>query len=173
MKAKDIMSRHVWTCTPESNLQEACQVMWEHDCGSVPVVDADGRGLHGIVTDRDACMAVYTQGRGLGEIPVTVAMTGEVQHCLPDDDLATVHEIMRRHRIRRVPVLDGDQLVGIVSLNDMALAAQNGRPVANESPSAVGSTLAEICRHRAASEPVEAEAMAADAPDRARARAGA
>jgi len=127
MRVKEIMSTPVATSPADSYLNRAAQVMWECDCGSVPVVDADGR-LAGIVTDRDLCMAAYTQGQRLEEIPVRVAMASHVLVCHIDDSVETAEQLMREGQVRRVPVIDNDgRPVGIVSLTDLARAAAKGK----------------------------------------------
>lgn len=94
--------------------------MWDHDCGCVPVVDGRGR-LAGIITDRDICMAAYTQGLPLEAIPVERAMSARVISCARGDDLETAHRLMRTHEIHRLPVADSrGRLVGILSLSDLA-----------------------------------------------------
>jgi len=94
--------------------------MWDHDCGCVPVVDGHGR-LAGIVTDRDICMAAYTQGLPLERIPMERAMSVRVISCARGDDLESAHRLMRTHEIHRIPVTDSrGRLVGIVSLSDLA-----------------------------------------------------
>jgi len=64
MNASDVMTKTVRSCSAGDSLQRAAQLMWEGDCGSVPVVDSDNRVV-GILTDRDIAMAAYTQGRPL------------------------------------------------------------------------------------------------------------
>jgi len=125
MQVNEIMKQPVVTCPADGDLNQAAQLMWEHDCGSIPVVDADGR-LAGIVTDRDVCMAAYTQGASLRSIPVASAMAPHVLVCHVDDSLETAEELMREGQVRRIPVIDHDGCpVGIVSLNDLTrLAAQ-------------------------------------------------
>ena len=61
MKIENVMTRQVRTCAPGDNLNTAANVMWENDCGSVPVVDATGRAV-GMLTDRDVCMAAFFHG---------------------------------------------------------------------------------------------------------------
>jgi len=94
--------------------------MWEHDCGCVPVVDGHGR-LAGIVTDRDICMAAYTQGLPLEAIAVERVMSPRVISCARGDDLEAAHRMMRTHEIHRLPVADSrGRLLGILSLSDLA-----------------------------------------------------
>jgi len=93
--------------------------MWEHDCGCAPVVDGHGK-LVGIVTDRDICMAAYTQGLPLEAIAVERVMSPRVISCARGDDLETAHRLMRTHEIHRIPVADSrGRLAGILSLSDL------------------------------------------------------
>jgi CBS domain-containing protein len=127
MRIQEIMSKPVVTCRPEDPLNTAAQLMWEHDCGAIPVTE-DGQ-LVGIVTDRDICMAAYTQGKPLSEIPVAHAMATQVFSCNPEEALDAAERLMSEKQIRRVPVVNGDNRpVGILSLNDIARhGASTGR----------------------------------------------
>src|SRR5687767_6995850 len=116
MKVHEVMTQDPWTCGLTDPLQRAVNVMWEHDCGCVPVVDRSGK-LCGIVTDRDACLAAYTTGLPLAEIAVSTAMTPHPVTVGADDDLTLVEKRMREHRVRRIPVVDGhERPCGIVSI---------------------------------------------------------
>jgi CBS domain-containing protein len=73
MKVEQLMTRILETITPGDSLAAAARIMWERDCGRVPVVasaDDGGRRLVGMVTDRDVCMAAWTQGRPLADVAV-------------------------------------------------------------------------------------------------------
>lgn len=130
MNVSELMTRDPKTCSKSDNLARAAQVMWEHDCGVVPVVDAQGT-LVGVVTDRDACMAGYTQGQTLETIPIERSMSRQVYTVQPDATVAHAIELMTRHAVRRLPVVDGaGRLVGLVSIADVARAARLGRGVA-------------------------------------------
>ncbi|MFO0984774.1 MAG: CBS domain-containing protein [Planctomycetota bacterium] len=124
--------------------------MWDHDCGCVPIED-EGRVI-GILTDRDICMAAYTQGGALASLKVRNAMSSKVLVCHPDDAVLDAERLMRANRIRRLPVVDDTgRLVGIVSLNDLARAVKSGRgrKVATDiTDQEVLDTLAEICQPR-------------------------
>jgi CBS-domain-containing membrane protein len=124
--------------------------MWENDCGVVPVVDGDGR-VAGMITDRDVCMAAYTQGRTLGRIPVSDVMATQVHGVRETDSLEVVETLMRRERVRRVPVLDGDgRLKGILSLNDLARHAHRsiGQKSNGVGGDSIAKTLAAVCEPR-------------------------
>src|SRR5271157_6296237 len=107
MKVGELMTRKVKACRPEDMLNTAAQLMWENDCGCLPVVSANGDGkVLGMLTDRDICMAAYTQGRRLFEMPVATAMSHRLIACLVGDDLKTVEELMHESHIGRMPVVD-------------------------------------------------------------------
>lgn len=148
MKVADLMTREVLTCGANDDLQLPAKIMWESDCGCVPVVDAD-RHVVGIITDRDICMAAYTQGRSLAEIRVGSAMATSVHGCSPTDSLAAAEKIMAEARVRRLPVVNGEgELVGVLSMRDIASrsaklnAARLGRLLAaiNVPPTAEAAT---------------------------------
>jgi CBS domain-containing protein len=123
-KARDVMTREVVSCRPADSLNRAAQLMWDGDCGALPVIDHAGK-LLGMLTDRDICMAAYTRGRPLTELSVSAAMSTSVFSCRPEDTLRSVMDAMATRQVRRIPVLDeGGLLVGIVSLADVARLAQ-------------------------------------------------
>jgi len=102
-----------------------------------------------MITDRDVCMAAWTQGRALWELPVRGAMSSRVISCAPSDATVRAERLMREHQVRRVPVLDGQALVGLLSLNDLALAAQPGSGTRDIQPDEVADTLAAVGRRPA------------------------
>ncbi len=119
MKVADLMTRDVRACAIHESLNAAARIMWDHDCGCAPVVDGHGR-LVGIVTDRDICMAAYTQGLPLEAIPVERVMSARVVTCARGDELETAHRLMRTHEIHRLLVADTrGRPVGILSLSDI------------------------------------------------------
>lgn len=152
MRIEQLMQKNVRTVTAEQTLNDAAQILWERDCGCVPVVSEDGtRRVVGMLTDRDIVMAAYTQGRDLHGIRVCAAMSPSVQTCRPGDTVEDAEAILRQAQVRRLPVVDeADQLVGIVSLSDLARAAAGCRsqkkPAIDEA--GVAETLASICRPR-------------------------
>ncbi|HZP42445.1 MAG TPA: CBS domain-containing protein [Candidatus Binatia bacterium] len=149
MKVEELMTRRVASCSASDTLNAAARIMWEHDCGCAPVV-ADGRVV-GMITDRDICMAAYTQDRPLSALPVSQAMSREVHSCRPDDPLAVAERTMRERQIRRLPVIDASgHLVGILSLNDVAraFAREGERAAGGARANEVASTLAAVCRPR-------------------------
>ncbi len=147
MKVESVMTKDPRTCCRTDTLNVAAKIFWEQDCGCVPVVDPEGRAI-GVLTDRDVCIAAYTQGRPLSEISVETAMSRELFACAPGDTLEQVQETLRDRRIRRLPVVDDDgRLVGIVSLNDIAREASRQREGRKRDVSEreLGRTLAALC----------------------------
>jgi CBS domain-containing protein len=126
MKVEEMMSTRVETCRLGDSLERAAQLMWDTDCGVVPVIDDESRVV-GMVTDRDVCMAAYTQGKPLGQIPVSSACSRKVYCCKLNDSLQTAENLMRVAQVRRLPVVDEDgQLWGLVSLGDLAQHVHRG-----------------------------------------------
>jgi CBS domain-containing protein len=153
MEIKQVMTAQVRACRIDDTLNSAAQLMWENDCGCVPVIESDGNGaVVGMVTDRDICMASYTQGKPLFEIPIASVMARSVISCHPDDDLSRVELLMRANRVRRIPVVDErGRLKGIASLNDLAREAereQTMRSAPQITLSEVAETLASVCERR-------------------------
>jgi CBS domain-containing protein len=123
MKVEQIMNRNVKVCHPHDSLNRAAQIMWEEPCGAVPIVDDHSKPV-GFLTDRDICMAAYTQGKPLAELTVEAAMARKAICCSQEDELASAAELMREHRTRRLPVVDREgTLVGLLSLDDLACEA--------------------------------------------------
>lgn len=118
-----IMTVGVLVCAAGDPLTRPAQIMWELDCGIVPVVDAEQR-LEGVITDRDICMAAFTKGRPLHEICVRDVMSQPVHRCSADEPLTRAIAVMAAAQVRRLPVVNAEQrVVGIVSLADLGRAA--------------------------------------------------
>jgi len=153
LTVSEVMTTRVQTCSSRDTLERAARIMWERDCGVVPILDEDGRVVS-MVTDRDACMATYTQGKPLWKIPVTVAASRKLYVLHPNDSIETAFELMQRHRVRRLPVVDGaGQLLGIVSLADLVRSwGVHGEPA--RAADSVAATLAtEFATAREKSDP--------------------
>ncbi len=126
MKVAEVMNPAVVPCRPDDSLNRAAQIMWEQDCGCAPVVE--GGRLVGFVTDRDICMAAYTQGRPLGHLFVRAAMANKILSCRAEDSVESCLKTMAENCVRRLPVVDdGGRLVGILSLADVLQATLSGK----------------------------------------------
>jgi CBS domain-containing protein len=140
----------VITCRPDDLLDSAACKLWEHDIGCLPVVDKDNRPV-GMLTDRDICMAAYTQGRLLKDIRVDSVMSPTVFSAPSTDRIEDVEVVMRTHKIHRVPIVDeGNRLVGLLSTSQLAREA--AREVRLKHPDVSEgeflSTLACVCEPR-------------------------
>ncbi len=125
MRVKDLMTTDVKRCSPETNLAAASRIMWEGDCGAVPVTDERDHVV-GVITDRDICIAAATRPRTEGEIPVKEVISRAVYTCSPNDDLRVALETMKTRKVRRLPVVEqGGRLVGIVSIHDIAVQSRS------------------------------------------------
>ncbi len=120
-QVKDMMTVAPATCRSDDDLSTAASRMWEADCGMLPVVD-DG-SLIGVVTDRDICMGVALSGRRPAETRVSEVASRGVWSCSPDDEVVDALAAMARHQVRRLPVIDGDRLIGVLALNDVVICA--------------------------------------------------
>jgi CBS domain-containing protein len=129
MKVRELMTTAVHTCQPDADLGAVAVMMWDHDCGFVPVIDASGT-VAGLVTDRDICMAAATRGLAPNRISAAQAMSRTVHACLPDDSLPDALTVMKKFKVRRLPVIDAQGLLkGVISLNDITRAATTPKRV--------------------------------------------
>jgi len=148
MRVRKLMTVAPTTCGPNDSCSEAARIMWDCDCGSVPVVDSTGRAV-GIVTDRDICMAALFHGSPLSSITVGEVMSGDLSTCQADDDVKDAERLMRERRVRRLPVVDGGgSLVGILSLGDVAQSAGMANGHAASDPADLVETIATISEPR-------------------------
>src|ERR1044072_6695315 len=107
MKVSDIMTADPGFCFAVDTLTKAASIMWQRDCGTVPVLDA-GNKVIGMVTDRDICIAVASRDGRASEIMAGELCSGNVLSCSPDDELKKALKSMRKNQLRRLPVVDGD-----------------------------------------------------------------
>jgi len=149
MKVRDVMTKTVACCLPETSLAAAGTLMWETDCGVLPVVN-DQRKVIGMLTDRDACFALTTKDRRAAFIKVGEVVRAHVVVCGPDDDIAVALRIMGREKVHRLPVVNkAGMLEGLISIDDIALRAEEdtGRRSPAVSYADVVHTLQEIQTH--------------------------
>ena len=143
MKIRDIMTSEPMTCSPHTNLAAAAELMLKGDCGILPVLD-NGK-IVGVVTDRDLYIALATRNERPSEVTVGAVAQVPVYTCGPDDELLTALATMKQHGVRRLLVEGfGNTVMGIVSMNDLVLAAGPTRPVRDED---VADALRTICSH--------------------------
>jgi CBS domain-containing protein len=125
MLIREVMTEDAECTRPDATLQEAARRMKELDVGSLPVCENDR--LAGILTDRDIVLRSVAEGRDPAQHRVRDAMTEELFYAFEDQDVEELTKIMKEKQIRRVPILSREKrLVGIVSLGDLAVEAENG-----------------------------------------------
>jgi CBS domain-containing protein len=117
-KIADIMSADCVTISPQDNLYEAASLMKNHDIGFVPVIE--GRKLIGVITDRDLVIRGYAEKQP-GTISVKEVLSEDVQTVSPHMSVDEAAGIMASSQIRRLPVVENGQLMGVVSLGDLAV----------------------------------------------------
>ena len=115
---KEVMTSQVKTCEPDTTVIEAAKVMAKEDVGPVPIVE-QGR-LTGIVTDRDIVVRVVAEGRDPSSTTVGEIASRDLVTVSPDDDLDAALKQLAEYQVRRIPVVEGDRLVGIVAQADIA-----------------------------------------------------
>ena len=115
----EIMTRDVTVISPDSNLQQAAQMMRDEDIGAIPV--CNGRKLVGMITDRDIVIRALAEGKSPTDMKISDAMTDKVLWCFEDQTAGEVLQQMGDQQIRRIPVVSRDmELCGIVALADLA-----------------------------------------------------
>jgi len=124
MKVKEVMMGTPYFCRPDTNLGSATELMWNANCGFLPVETSDGKVI-GVVTDRDICVALGTRSRLAGDVFVGEVMTGKLYSCLPDDDVHVALQTMKEGKVRRLPAIAQDgTLVGVISMDDILVRTE-------------------------------------------------
>src|SRR5262245_7927747 len=122
MKIRELMTKHVATVRPTDSTAVAARLMWDSDCGAVPVLDDEGCVI-AMITDRDICMAALMRDRAPSAIPVADVMSRDLHACGPEDNVSAAEQTMRGHQIRRLPIVDRERrLLGVLSLADIVRA---------------------------------------------------
>jgi len=133
MNIRDVMTPNPRTVTPDDTIQSAARIMRDEDTGAVPVVE-NGRPV-GMITDRDIVVRAVADGGQVSRSIRDIVTTGVV--CVtPEMSTREANELMSEHQVRRLPVVENGQIVGIVSLGDLAVKEGKDRRT--------GDTLQEI-----------------------------
>lgn len=161
MQVGELMTRDVQCCRADDTLGRAAQIMWERDCGIVPVTDAEDRVI-ALITDRDICMATYTKNLPPSSIRVGEVASRTVYSVAADDAVETAERLMQDQQLRRLPVVDSrGRILGLLSLNDLASHARRGRSRKNGlGAEAIEQTLASIGARRPAETAAPADGTA-------------
>jgi CBS-domain-containing membrane protein len=149
MKVKELMTPNVKAIWLTESLADAAKLMWENDCGVLPIIK-DGRKVIGLITDRDICMGAAMRNHNLSAISVEEVMTGQVHAVQPEDNVDEALRVMEQHQVRRLPVINTEsELEGILSINDIVLHAKMPDAAAQDSIDYgdVVKTYQAICQH--------------------------
>jgi len=138
--AYDVMTRAVATCTPDTPVRQVAAQMRDLNIGDVLVVE--NGNLRGIVTDRDLAVNAMTKGVNPDKTPVDQFMTTDVVTGQPDWSVEHIAQVMGKHQVRRLPIVQDNQLIGIVSLGDVALHSSKQQTVGESLKSISDSTRA-------------------------------
>ncbi len=117
-KANEVMTQSLATCSPDETVAHVASIMRDRDIGNVLIIE-DGK-LSGIVTDRDLVVNALVDGIDPQHTPIRRFMSSKVITGSPEWSMSKVARTMARHQIRRLPIIQDDQLVGIISLADIA-----------------------------------------------------
>lgn len=123
MQVRDLMNPSVVTITPQESASLAARLLSRHNLGALPVCGNDG-GLRGIVTDRDIVLRCIAAEDDPAQTQVKDIMTRNCAVASPDDDAREATRLMAARQVRRLPVLEGGKVVGMVSLGDLAKCRQ-------------------------------------------------
>jgi CBS domain-containing protein len=117
---RDVMTSNPTSCATSATVADAARVMAQEDVGPVPVVEGDR--VVGIVTDRDIVVRVVAEGRDPNSTTVGEIASSDLVTVQPDTKLDEALRLMAQNQVRRLPVVEGDRLVGIVAQADVARA---------------------------------------------------
>jgi CBS domain-containing protein len=122
---KEVMSSDVRTCEPNATVVDVAKVMAKEDVGPIPVVE--GGRLIGLVTDRDLVVRVLAEGKDPETTRVGEVASRELVTVSPDEDLDQALKLLAQHQVRRLPVVEGDRVVGIVAQADIARLGKDAK----------------------------------------------
>ena len=123
MVVKELMTSGVVTVEPNSSAALAARLLARHNVGALPVCGPDGR-LRGMVTDRDIILRCVAPEDDPAQTPVKDIMSRSCAFAAPDMDCAQAGALMARSQVRRLPVVEGGRVVGILALSDLARCGQ-------------------------------------------------
>jgi len=133
MKARDLMTREPRNCEPDHDLRCALRIMKDEDCGIVPVTRGNGEArVVGVITDRDIALHLGRVDSKPSSVRVQDVMKTDIVSCSPGDHAHDVSRRMQQAQVRRVLVVDGGRLVGVISTADLARAIGSGSGVGEE-----------------------------------------
>ena len=138
MKVKDCMCTNLYCCAPEMTVTEAAKLMNTHHIGCLPVCD-NNQNVVGLITDRDIALRCVACDKDEKTTPVSEIMTSSVCCCNENTELSEATRMMSDLQIRRIPVIEDNKIVGMLTIGDLA----KNQNITSEH---VGNTFEQICR---------------------------
>lgn len=126
MEVRDIMTKDLVIADVKDTVFDIAKLMAHHNIGCVPVV-RDGQKVLGIITDRDIVLSMAKHNKNIENSYATEIMTKKIYSVKPDAEIDQALALMKKQQIRRLPVIDNDILVGIISLGDFAVYDEKAR----------------------------------------------
>lgn len=137
MKIRECMCDKVVFVKPDSSVKQTAKIMSDNHIGFLPVCD-DSKNIVGIVTDRDIILRTIACDKDTNSTPISDIMSTDVYVVTPDDEIETASQMMCKSNVRRLPVIENNQIVGVITIGDLA---RNNKVNTNE----VGKTVEGIC----------------------------
>ena len=137
MKVKECMSSDVCSCCPTDTVSDVAKKMCEKHVGCMPVCD-ENQNIVGLVTDRDIILRSIACDKDVKQTPISEIMTTSVCCCNTDADISEAEKLMSDLQIRRIPVVENNKIVGILTIGDLA----NDKNVSQQE---VADTVENIC----------------------------
>ncbi len=119
MKVKDCMCNEVYCVAPDNTIKECATIMSNKHVGCIPVCD-NSQNVVGLVTDRDIILRGIACNKDVNTTPVSEIMTCEVCCCEPTADITEAERLMSKNQIKRIPVIENEKIVGILTLGDLS-----------------------------------------------------
>ena len=138
MKVKECMCTNVACVNPNATVCDVAKLMLDKHVGCIPVCN-ENNNIVGLVTDRDLILRTLACEKDIKQTPVSEVMTTKVFNIAPDAEVSEAEKIMCDCQIRRVPVVENDVLVGIITVGDLA----NNKTISSQD---VSNTVEQICK---------------------------
>jgi CBS domain-containing protein len=131
-KCNEVMTKQPVCCLPDDLATEAAELMKNKHVGSIPIIeDQQSRRLVGIITDRDLAIRIVSEGLDGKSTKLATIMTRNAVTCKAEDDLQKAVDMMSKHQLRRIPVVDDDnKVLGIIAQSDVAMYFDHPKKVA-------------------------------------------
>ena len=138
MEVKDIMSKDIVIADLNDTIMEVAKLMAHHNIGCIPVTE-NGSKVLGVITDRDIILSLAKYELDPSNTSASSIMSNKVFSVKPDADLKDALDLMKKQRVRRLPVIENDMLLGIISIGDVAVHANDYKEEISEALTEISS----------------------------------